>query len=59
MKKRHSFEEDEIKFQELRGTPGVEQTPLDPVKILEDDEYIRQLRASTESQAVDLPEAQL
>ncbi len=59
MKKRRSFEEAETKFQELRGTPGIEQTPLDPVKILEDDEYIDQLRAAAEPQAVNLPEAQL
>ena len=59
MKKRQSFEEAEAKFQELRGTPGVEQTPLDPVKILEDDEYIKELKAAAELQAVNPPEARL
>ncbi|MEE9365320.1 MAG: secretin N-terminal domain-containing protein, partial [Dehalococcoidales bacterium] len=44
-KKREAFEEDEVKFQKLEGViPGVTPPPLDPIKILEDDEYIRELK---------------
>ena len=44
-KKREAFEEDEVKFQKLEGViPGVTPPPLDPIKILEDDEYILELK---------------
>jgi len=44
-KKRDAFEEDEVKFQRLEGViPGVTPPPLDPIRILEDDEYIRELK---------------
>jgi len=44
-KKRRSFEDAEIMFQGLQGTPGIKAKPLDPIKILEDDEYIEDIKA--------------
>ncbi len=44
-KKRDKFEEDETNFQKLEGIlPGVRPKPLQPEKILEDDEYIQELK---------------
>ncbi|MCK5565031.1 MAG: hypothetical protein KAJ07_07255 [Planctomycetes bacterium] len=43
MKKRRNFEEAEARFQALQEFPGIEQKPLDPIKILEDDDYLKEL----------------
>lgn len=52
-KKREAFERDEAKFQGLEGVlPGVKPKPLAPERILEDDEYIEQLKARREEEPV-------
>jgi type II secretory pathway component GspD/PulD (secretin) len=43
-KKRQDFEREEAKFQRLQALPGVKPTPMDPEKILEDDEYIHKVK---------------
>lgn len=45
-KKRDTFESDEKKFQGLEGLPGIRPNPMDPEKILEDDEYLKSLKAT-------------
>jgi len=43
-KKRKSFEEEEARFQGLEALPGFKPNPIHPEKILEDDEYIQELK---------------
>jgi type II secretory pathway component GspD/PulD (secretin) len=43
-KYRESFEDMEQKFQKMQSWPGIKSKPMDPEKILEDDEYIQRLR---------------
>ena len=47
-KKRQAFEREEAKFQGLDSVPGIKPSPMDPEKILEDDEYIKQLREAAQ-----------
>jgi type II secretory pathway component GspD/PulD (secretin) len=48
-KKRQKFETDEERFQKLEGVlPGIAPKPLDPDKVLEDDEYIKDIKAKKE-----------
>lgn len=48
-KKRQAFEEFEAKFQGLQALPGVKPNPIQPEKVLEDDEYIEALRRKLEA----------
>jgi type II secretory pathway component GspD/PulD (secretin) len=43
-KYRESFEDMEQKFQKMQSWPGIKSKPMDPEKVLEDDEYIQRLR---------------
>jgi len=43
-KKRQAFEADEARFQGLQALPGVKPNPMYPEKVLEDDEYIEELK---------------
>jgi len=43
-KKRDAFERDETNFQGLEAVPGIKPGKIQPEKILEDDEYIKELR---------------
>ncbi|MEN6308768.1 MAG: secretin N-terminal domain-containing protein [Anaerohalosphaeraceae bacterium] len=43
-KKRKAFEEDEARFQGLDALPGFKPNPILPEKVLEDDEYIQELK---------------
>ncbi len=43
-KKRKAFEEDESRFQGLDALPGFKPNPMYPGKVLEDDEYIEDLK---------------
>lgn len=52
-KKREAFERDEAQFQNLQGViPGRPPKPLEPERILEDDDYIKELNAKKEEEAV-------
>lgn len=44
-KKRNAFEEDEKKFQSLQAMPGIKPNPMKPERVLEDDEYLKKIRA--------------
>ena len=44
-KKREAFEAYEAKFQEQEAMPGIKPNPMDPQRILEDDEYLKSLKA--------------
>jgi len=55
-KKRQTFEREEAKFQRLQSLPGVKPNPMDPEKILEEDEYIEELKKrQAESNVVTVP----
>lgn len=43
-KKRQAFEEFEAKFQGLQAVPGLKPNPIQPERVLEDDEYIEELK---------------
>jgi type II secretory pathway component GspD/PulD (secretin) len=43
-KKRNAFESDEARFQGLQALPGFKPNPMYPEKVLEDDEYIEELK---------------
>ncbi len=43
-KKRQAFEADEARFQGLQALPGFKPNPMYPEKVLEDDEYIEELK---------------
>lgn len=43
-KKRKAFEEDEARFQGSEALPGFKPNPMYPEKVLEDDEYIQELK---------------
>jgi len=43
-KRRQRFEEDEARFQGLDSVPGLKPNPVQPKTILEDDEYIEELK---------------
>ncbi len=58
-KKRRAFEEEERLFQNLQTMPGVEPEVLDPLTILEDDDYIRELRDKNNSQDTVVVEVEL
>ena len=53
-KKRDAFEAEEVKFQKLRAVPGIEPNPMDPQRILEDDEYLESLKAIKPKNYIDI-----
>ena len=57
MKKRMAFEDAEKQFQGLRAVPGIKPNPIPPVRILEDDDYLTEIRTGQQvgSNVISIP----